>query len=285
MLRIGNQHGMRHSAAVGANGNTTESEVIPPLSSEAQAINSLCADSGLAPDLARALLADSHLPLVVCETTGEIVFASRATGDLLGVSAGSLVGGRLPIAGGPEAEAERQGFLRRAGNTGRPTLILEVIAGMPCRTVVRRMSPASGADGQGLLLCIFHTGPASAETAEDHAHYEVVHARRGPRMPTEDLTEAELRVLRLIAMGHTSGEIGRLIHRSVKTVEWHRSSLGRKLGLSTRIELTRFAHRQGLVDLGGVTLQAPEGAAPAAPRGPGRRRSVSIQLDGPPARS
>jgi len=69
-----------------------------------------------------------------------------------------------------------------------------------------------------------------------------VHARAADR-----LTEREREVLRLIALGHTNAEIAAMLYVSVRTVENHRSSLMRKLGVRTRAELVRQAGEIGLV--------------------------------------
>jgi two-component system response regulator NreC len=63
----------------------------------------------------------------------------------------------------------------------------------------------------------------------------------------DDLTLRELEVLRLVALGHTSREIARRLHVSVRTVETHRRRLHRKLGLRTRAELVDYALRHGLL--------------------------------------
>ena len=57
----------------------------------------------------------------------------------------------------------------------------------------------------------------------------------------EQLTSREREVLRLIAQGYTYKEIARELFISVKTVESHVSSVLRKLQLSTRHQLTRWA--------------------------------------------
>lgn len=62
-----------------------------------------------------------------------------------------------------------------------------------------------------------------------------------------DLGEREREVLRLIALGHTNAEIARLLFLSVRTVENHRASLMRKLGVKTRADLVRHANQSGLV--------------------------------------
>jgi DNA-binding NarL/FixJ family response regulator len=69
-----------------------------------------------------------------------------------------------------------------------------------------------------------------------------VHARA-----IDDLTPREREVLRLIALGHTNAEIATMLYVSVRTVENHRASVLRKLGLRTRAELVRHANDAGLV--------------------------------------
>jgi DNA-binding NarL/FixJ family response regulator len=61
------------------------------------------------------------------------------------------------------------------------------------------------------------------------------------------LTPRELQVLKLIAEAHTSKEIARELVISVKTVERHRQNILDKLGMSDRVELTRYAIRRGLI--------------------------------------
>jgi two-component system response regulator NreC len=66
--------------------------------------------------------------------------------------------------------------------------------------------------------------------------------------PEHDLSERELEVLRLIALGHTNAEIGDQLYLSVRTVESHRAHIQQKLRRSTRAELVRYALDHGLLD-------------------------------------
>ena len=68
-----------------------------------------------------------------------------------------------------------------------------------------------------------------------------------PAGPPDDLTEREVEVLRLIALGHTNAEIAKELYLSVRTVESHRAHIQQKLGRSTRAELVRYALDQGFV--------------------------------------
>ena len=68
-----------------------------------------------------------------------------------------------------------------------------------------------------------------------------------PAGPPDDLTEREVEVLRLIALGHTNAEIAGQLFLSVRTVESHRAHIQQKLGRATRAELVRYALDHGFV--------------------------------------
>ena len=70
-----------------------------------------------------------------------------------------------------------------------------------------------------------------------------------PAGPPDDLTEREVEVLRLIALGHTNAEIGGQLYLSVRTIESHRAHIQQKIRRSSRAELVRYAMEHGLVDL------------------------------------
>jgi len=69
------------------------------------------------------------------------------------------------------------------------------------------------------------------------------------------LTDREVDVLRLLALGHTNQEIAAELFLSARTVESHRAHIMRKLGVSTRAELVRVALENRLLN----TAMAPKG--------------------------
>jgi PAS domain S-box-containing protein len=82
------------------------------------------------------------------------------------------------------------------------------------------------------------------------------------------LTAREREVLALIAEGLTVPEIARRLHRSRKTIETHRLSLGRKLGVDNRVKLARLAIQAGVAPLdvrGDETPPSRETEVQAAP--------------------
>jgi two-component system invasion response regulator UvrY len=73
-----------------------------------------------------------------------------------------------------------------------------------------------------------------------------------PRRPVRPrLTARETEVLRLLARGHTSGEIARRFGLSVRTIHTHRAQILRKVGVRTTTALVRAALRAGLLEPGG----------------------------------
>lgn len=68
------------------------------------------------------------------------------------------------------------------------------------------------------------------------------------RAPHESLSGRELQVLQMIAKGMTIKEIAAELALSEKTVGTYRSRISAKMGLSTNVELTRYALQHRLVD-------------------------------------
>jgi two-component system response regulator NreC len=90
--------------------------------------------------------------------------------------------------------------------------------------------------GKGLYL-----HPAAAEA---------VRARPVAATTFGDLSERELEVLRMVALGYTNNEIGTALYCSEKTVKSRLTSILRKLGFTNRTQAAAFALREGLVDSG-----------------------------------
>ncbi|HEY6162361.1 MAG TPA: response regulator transcription factor [Bacteroidia bacterium] len=66
--------------------------------------------------------------------------------------------------------------------------------------------------------------------------------------PVDTLSKREREILKLIARGLTDKEIAEQVHLSPLTVISHRKNMLGKLGLKNKVELTRFAIDNGLVD-------------------------------------
>jgi two-component system response regulator NreC len=69
-----------------------------------------------------------------------------------------------------------------------------------------------------------------------------------PSGPGGELSEREVDVLRMVALGHTNADIAEELYVSVRTVETHRAHVQQKLGLKARADLVRVAREFGLID-------------------------------------
>jgi DNA-binding NarL/FixJ family response regulator len=65
--------------------------------------------------------------------------------------------------------------------------------------------------------------------------------------PYETLTTREREVLHMAALGASSSEIATRLYVSRRTVENHRASMMRKLGMHTQTQLIRFAIQRGIL--------------------------------------
>lgn len=74
-----------------------------------------------------------------------------------------------------------------------------------------------------------------------------VRLRGNPRRPPKRLTPRQREILRLIAGGMTSRQIGDVLRIRLKTVESHRMHLMRRLGIHDVAGLVRYAVRHGVV--------------------------------------
>jgi two-component system response regulator NreC len=84
-----------------------------------------------------------------------------------------------------------------------------------------------------------------------------LHPRLGARVAAEPqvgspemLSDRELQVLRMVALGHTNSEIANRLFLSVRTVETHRAHIQQKLRLRSRSDLVRYALAHGLLNGG-----------------------------------
>lgn len=88
---------------------------------------------------------------------------------------------------------------------------------------------------------------------------EYVHPALGARMvaaeaqaraaaAADPLSDREREVLRLLALGHTNQEIAKKLYISVRTAETHRAHIMRKLNVTSRADLVRYAMANGLLD-------------------------------------
>ena len=65
----------------------------------------------------------------------------------------------------------------------------------------------------------------------------------------EQLTDREREILKLLADGHSTPEIARMLFISPKTVERHKTNLMAKLDIHNRLDLFKYALRKGIINV------------------------------------
>lgn len=146
--------------------------------------------------------------------------------------------GRLEVVGHVRRLEDAEEAMRRL----RPSVLvldadLSHQAGMCSLPALRRASP----DTAIVLPPAGEAGPRLLRAVQ-------VASRDSVRRRRDDgLTDRERDVVRLAALGHTNREMADRLVLSVRTVETHRARIQRRLGLSTRAELVRWALDHGLL--------------------------------------
>lgn len=122
----------------------------------------------------------------------------------------------------------------RAGARGYVEKTIDPVALVAAIEQVLAGEPVFGPRLAGFVLRAFSGAPATVTAPVDDA--------------VEHLTPREREVLQLIARGYSYKQIAQRLSISPRTVESHTSAVLRKLQLSSRHELSRWATRRGLVD-------------------------------------
>ncbi|MBY0112544.1 MAG: LuxR C-terminal-related transcriptional regulator [Phycisphaerales bacterium] len=179
---------------------------------------------------------------MIVDHDGVIHFANeQATACLAGTDGQPVTGRSMLDVMGMEIAGERLTLVRRVIQAGHPITCDGQIKGVMMRCVMRQFPMNDGAP-----RAIIVARPFSPEMKPDSAT-EYVRAQHDDPGPLKELTDREIEILRLIGEGLATSAIAQKLGRSVKTVEWHRVSLGEKLGVANRVELARIAIRAGLV--------------------------------------
>ncbi|MDX2016738.1 MAG: LuxR C-terminal-related transcriptional regulator [Planctomycetota bacterium] len=148
---------------------------------------------------------------------------------------------------------ERLSILRHVRETGRPALVRSIWRGWQLYQWIHSVEPddvplrVSVLEDSGVYLVLHRrvSGEAAKEQTSS-VEYETVQSEVPDMGPLAPLSPRELEVLVLIGQGLSAKEAAAMLGRSVKTIEHHRESIGRKLHINDRVALANLAHRAGL---------------------------------------
>jgi DNA-binding CsgD family transcriptional regulator len=199
--------------------------------------------------LVAGLTNEPHTGISVVRLSGEVLYTNdHAVRIFLGEDADPVEARAQSLWGVlPEAWVrECVGFGSQVMESGEPAMIRTVWKG---RQVLSWVSPldedASPAEARLLIVSRFSTeSPAGEENGTPRfTVFESKHISLGD---LGVLSPRELEVLSLVGQGLSIKEIAAMLHRSEKTIQNHRDSIGSKLGLANRVHVAAVARRAGL---------------------------------------
>lgn len=150
-------------------------------------------------------------------------------------------------------------YIDRAAQTGEAARNCGMCFGSWRRVTIR---PIQFEEGQTSVLLVSAPGDCCGESAPV--------ARTHDFGDLGELTRREFEILRLLGTGLGLKAIAGKLHRSVKTIEHHRTRLSEKLGVAGLLELALLARDRGLSFIPEAQVEHVAGylrsAAPSAPR-------------------
>ncbi|MGD9693527.1 MAG: response regulator transcription factor [Phycisphaerales bacterium] len=232
----------------------------------------------------RVLSDDAHAAFAVVDYSLRVQSISRRASVLLSLAAPAGENVTLPDTTAGRTTTPRSETLRRAILDQTPAYAEETHEGVRYRVSYRPCPPT--APGASANLCVVLWTPIAA------LPIELIDAGSAPgngstsrrRTRYGGLNDTDVEVLRLIADGLTTAQIAERLSRSVKTIEWRRMAIGRKLNATNRVDLALLALRLGIIPLEPIREHAPRSALdaakppaapkPAAPPQPGSHTSA-----------
>lgn len=97
------------------------------------------------------------------------------------------------------------------------------------------------------LIRIANLEKLQAESARKQILEVAEHISSLAELSDAELTSREIQIIKLYSQGLVSKEVADQLNISVRTVETHKNHIYRKLGISTTVELLRFAQQKGIV--------------------------------------
>lgn len=189
-----------------------------------------------------ALLEDTNCLVSVIDREGRLLESNGDVRRTFGMNGADETRTIFDLFPEPIAR-ERLSMIRRALDERRKVTVEGMIWGVMRRCTYRPL------EGRDAVLCVSAPAMLAGEAESRDLDRVCVRAVHDDLGQLESLTDREFEVLSLIGEGLPTSEIAHRLHRSEKTVEWHRASLGHKLGVTNRVELARLALGAGICRL------------------------------------
>jgi DNA-binding CsgD family transcriptional regulator len=195
---------------------------------------------------------DPGVAVVLLTQEGEILFHNRtAAAMFLGdPNSGNYVGKKILDIYDPDWARERLEWIGKALREKRPVASDHILRGRRIGTMIYPLE-GEGEPTRVMTVTRYLTSDAEMPAEADVARAETKLIDLGP---FDKLTPRELETLVLLGAGKSVPEVAKELHRSPKTIERHKTSIGKKLSASTAAELAALVTKVGL-DVDHLKLQ------------------------------
>ncbi len=183
---------------------------------------------------------------LVVDENGDVLEANTLSERVLRGTSGekNMVGRNISELFGSEFAKDRIRLIRECIKAQRPLYFCAMVRGAWSHVLYEPLEDAGNgkpgvvATSYGMLAQL-HSLPESADVRLSRAHVHDLGL-------LAKLTRRELQVLKMIGDGYSAAAIAEQLFRSKRTIQWHRASLGRKLGVTNRVMLAQIAYAAGL---------------------------------------
>ena len=186
------------------------------------------------------LVSEPGIGVAVVSVEGRILYVNEQSATIFlerpaSDASGKLLGELFPT----EWVRERMDLIHRVSTTGEPLVLRSIWRGRQIQSTFRLIDDSDDGGGDRVLIItrLGQTDPGGTDVVESEF------AELGP---LDVLTPKELEVLALLGQGLRLKDIAKILHRSPKTIDNHRTAIGRKLREADRVKLACLAHHAGL---------------------------------------
>jgi len=220
-------------------------------------------------DWADIFRVEPGIGLSLLSRDGSVIYSNEAARALFGVDPPSLDHGDTPRKLSdifhPDFVRERLAWINQVLEEGKPLRAKHIYDGQQIVSTiypVGEMSARQFADSTSEEKPEIKSEATEVTSESSRNHYALVISRhdQGEGSPSIDtvtsqyidlgclssLSKRELQIFILLGHGNSVPEVGRMLHRSPRTIERHKTEIGRKLGYSSLAEIARSVGHLGL---------------------------------------
>lgn len=223
---------------------------------------------------------------LVVDEDGQVLEANAQSERVLRGSSNKteMVGRNIKELFGSDFAQDRLRLIRECIKANRPLYFCAMVRGVWSHILYEPLTDAG--NGKPGVIATTYGMLAQLHSLPESADVRLSRANVHDLGPLANLTRRELQVLKMIGDGYSAATIAEQLFRSKRTIQWHRASLGRKLGVTNRVMLAQIAYAAGLpeFDVDQVyDLLHNKKTSRKPKKNPARLKGLAAGTDSPPA--